>query len=140
MMTLDMRDDVKHIDNEELAYVMQRYREGHDCGHVLTGLPAAFVEGEVALKAFEFMNTGLPMTGLSLVAVMKLKPEERSRFFNTYLPWAFKNGLTSQSLINVYWEEELGTDINVLRNKLRMEKPPDLRELRKAGRKGKGFL
>ncbi|ESZ97795.1 putative Coenzyme Q (ubiquinone) biosynthesis protein Coq4 [Sclerotinia borealis F-4128] len=130
-MTLDMRDDVKYIDDEELAYVMQRYREGHDCGHILTGLPAAFVEGEVALKAFEFLNTGLPMTGLSLVAVMKLKPEERSRFFNTYLPWACKNGVHAKPLINVYWEEELGTPMDELRRRLGIEKSPDLRKMRK---------
>lgn len=84
-ITLDIRDNIKYIDDKELAYVIQRYQEGYNYGHVLTSLPTAFVKREVALKAFEFINTSLPITGLSLVAVIKLKPEERSRFFNIYL-------------------------------------------------------
>ena len=53
----DTRDAVRYIDDEESAYVMQRYRECHDFYHAVTGLPV-YVEGEVALKAFEFANTG----------------------------------------------------------------------------------
>lgn len=71
----DTRDHVRYIDDGECAYVMQRYRECHDFYHALTGLPV-MVEGEVALKAFEFANTLLPMTGLSLFAVARLKPAD----------------------------------------------------------------
>ncbi|KAL8794779.1 MAG: hypothetical protein Q9195_002733 [Heterodermia aff. obscurata] len=126
----DTRDNVRYIDNEECAYVMQRYRECHDFYHALTGLPVV-VEGEVALKAFEFANTLLPMTGLSLFAVVRLKKQERSRFWNTYLPWAIGNGLRSPEIINVYWEEELETSVEELRMRLGIEKPPDLRNIRK---------
>lgn len=126
----DTRDGVKYIDDEECAYVMQRYRESHDFYHALTGLPV-FVEGEVALKAFEFANTLLPMTGLSVFAVTRMKPAERSRFWRTYLPWALSNGLKSKEVINVYWEEELERDIDDLRAELGLERPPDLRETRK---------
>ena len=129
-VTPDTRDSVKFIDDEECAYVMQRYRESHDFYHALTGLPV-FVEGEVALKAFEFANTLLPMTGLSLFAVMRMKPAERSRFWNTYLPWAFQSGTKSKDIINVYWEEELERDVDDLRRDLGIESPPDLRETRK---------
>ena len=127
----DTRDRVKYIDDEECAYVMQRYRESHDFYHALTGLPV-FVEGEVALKAFEFANTLLPMTGLSLFAIMRMKPAERKRFGNTYLPWAIGNGLRSKNIINVYWEEELERDVDNLRNELGIERPPDLRDIRKS--------
>lgn len=126
----DTRDSVKYIDNEECAYVMQRYRESHDFYHALTGLPV-FVEGEVALKAFEFANTLLPMTGLSLFAVTKMKSAERSRFWSTYLPWALSNGLKSKEVINIYWEEELERDVGDLRAELGIEAPPDLRQTRK---------
>lgn len=129
----DTRENVRYIDDEECAYVMQRYRECHDFSHALTNLPV-FVEGEVALKAFEFANTLLPMTALSLAAVLKLKPAERHRFWNIYLPWALKNGLKSKDLINVYWEEELERDVDDLRAELGIERPPDLRETRKAER------
>ncbi|KAL8690599.1 MAG: hypothetical protein Q9218_003984 [Villophora microphyllina] len=127
----DTRDSVRYIDDEECAYVMQRYRECHDFYHALTGLPV-MVEGEVALKAFEFANTLLPMTGLSLFAVLRLKPAERSRFWYTYLPWALTNGLRSKEIINVYWEEQLERNVEELRTELGIEQPPDLRETRKA--------
>ncbi|KAL8977741.1 MAG: hypothetical protein Q9177_006570, partial [Variospora cf. flavescens] len=130
----DTRDQVQYIDDEECAYVMQRYRECHDFYHAVTGLPV-LVEGEIALKAFEFANTLLPMTGLSLFAVARLKPAERSRFWHVYLPWALTNGLRSKEIINVYWEEQLERNVDDLRLDLGMEKPPDLRETRKAFRK-----
>lgn len=38
-VTPDTRVDVKFVDNEELAYVMQRYREVHDLLHTLLGMP-----------------------------------------------------------------------------------------------------
>lgn len=132
----DTRDQVRYIDDEEEAYVMQRYRECHDFGHAVTGLPV-FVEGEIGLKAFEFANTGLPMTALSLAAIVRLKRAERKRMFEMYLPWAFANGWRSKDLINVYWEEELETDVNVLRARLGIEPPPDLRSIRKKLRQEK---
>jgi ubiquinone biosynthesis protein COQ4 len=124
---------VRYIDNEECAYVMQRYRECHDFYHALTGLPI-FREGEVALKAFEFANTLLPMTGLSIGSVATLKKDERERFFAIYGPWAVRNGVNSEEVINVYWEEELEKDVSELRTRLGIEQPPDLRSIRKAER------
>lgn len=132
-VTPDTRDAVRYIDDPEEAYVMQRYRETHDFTHAITGLPV-IIEGELAVKAFEFANTLLPMTALSLVAVLRLKPVERKRFFETYLPWALRNGVKAEEVINVYWEEELETDVEVLRQRLGIEMPPDLREIRKAFR------
>lgn len=126
----DTRDDVKYVDNEECAYVMQRYRECHDFYHALTGLPI-FVEGEVALKAFEFANTLLPLTGLSLFAVARMKSAERKRFWATYLPWALDAGFRSKDIINIYWEEILMRDVHGLRMELGIESPPDLRAERR---------
>ncbi|KAL1875147.1 hypothetical protein VTK73DRAFT_10284 [Phialemonium thermophilum] len=129
----DTRSAVRYIDDEECAYVMQRYRECHDFYHALTGLPTVR-EGEVALKAFEFANTLLPMTGLSVLNVVTLKPRERARFASTYLPWALRNGLRAADVINVYWEEELERNVDDLRRQLGVEPPPDLREIRKKER------
>lgn len=130
-VTPDTRDQVRYIDDPEEAYVMQRYRETHDFTHAITGLPV-IIEGELAVKAFEFANTLLPMTALSLFAIVRLKPVERKRFFEIYLPWAIRNGLKAEEVVNVYWEEELETDVDVLRARLGIETPPDLREIRKA--------
>jgi len=132
----DTRDNVKYIDDEECAYVMQRYRECHDFYHAITGLPIVR-EGEVALKAFEFANTLLPMTGLSMFAVTTLKPAERARFFSTYLPWAVSNGVRSKEVINIYWEEQLERSVDELRVELGIEKPIDLRETRRRERERK---
>ncbi|PNP49525.1 hypothetical protein THARTR1_09847 [Trichoderma harzianum] len=135
----DTRSPVRYIDDEECAYVMQRYRECHDFYHALTGLPTVR-EGEVALKAFEFANTLIPMTGLSMLAVATLKPAERRRFFSVYMPWAVKNGVRSKEIINVFWEEELERDVEDLRRELGIEQPPDLREIRKREREEKKRL
>lgn len=135
-VTPDTRDPVRYIDDPEEAYVMQRYRETHDFTHAITGLPV-IIEGELAVKAFEFANTLLPMTALSLFAVVRLKPAERQRFWDIYLPWALRNGLKAEEVINVYWEEELETDVEVLRGRLGIETPPDLREIRRKVREEK---
>ncbi|CZT40888.1 probable Ubiquinone biosynthesis protein COQ4, mitochondrial [Rhynchosporium secalis] len=129
----DTRSEVQYIDDEECAYVMQRYRECHDFYHALTGLPI-IIEGEIAVKAFEFANTLLPMTGLSLFAYVRLKPQEKERFWKIYLPWAVKNGVGSKEIINIYWEEQLEKDVSELRAELGIEKPIDLRSIRKAER------
>jgi ubiquinone biosynthesis protein COQ4 len=126
----DTRDKVRYIDDEECAYVMQRYREAHDMYHALTGMPTVR-EGEVALKAFEFANTLLPMTGLSVLSVFTLKGRERQRFWGTYGPWAVRNGLLAKDVINVYWEEEMETEVEALRARLGIEMPPDMRDIRK---------
>ncbi|KLU83265.1 hypothetical protein MAPG_02329 [Magnaporthiopsis poae ATCC 64411] len=88
----------------------------------------------VALKAFEFCNTLLPMTGLATLAAFTLKPGERKRFTSTYLPWAVRNGLRSADVINVYWEEVLERDVVDLRRELGVEAPPDMRDARKRER------
>ncbi|KAF2109748.1 coenzyme Q biosynthesis protein Coq4-domain-containing protein [Lophiotrema nucula] len=129
----DTRAHVRYIDDEECAYVMQRYRECHDFYHALVGLPV-FREGEVALKAFEYANTGLPMTGLAVFSALTLKKAEWRRFWDIYGPWAIRNGTKTDDVINIYWEEELETDINELRARIGIEKPPDLRTIRKAAR------
>ncbi|CAH0016919.1 unnamed protein product [Clonostachys rhizophaga] len=135
----DTRAQVRYIDDEECAYVMQRYRECHDFYHAITNLPIVR-EGEVALKTFEFANTLLPMTGLSMFAVATMKPAERKRFWSTYFPWAVKNGVRSKEVINVYWEEQLERDVDQLREELGIERPPDMRQLRKRARAEKKRL
>lgn len=91
-------------------------------------------EGEVALKAFEWANTGLPMTGLSMFAALTMKKEERRRFWDVYLPWALRNGWRAEETINVYWEEEMESDVENLRARLGIERPPDMREVRRRDR------
>ena len=60
----DTRTLVRYVNDEELAYVMTRYRQIHDLWHCLTQIPIT-VEGELGLKVFEYLQTGLPMTALA---------------------------------------------------------------------------
>lgn len=50
-VTPDSRVNVKFVDNEELAYVMQRYREVHDLLHTLLGMPTNML-GESGERGF----------------------------------------------------------------------------------------
>lgn len=129
----DTRPVVRYIDDPECAYVMQRYRECHDFFHALTGLPIVR-EGEVALKAFEFANTLIPMTGFAVLSYATMKAGERKRFREIYGPWAVKNGMKAKEVINVYWEEQLERDVDELRAELGIERPPNMREIRKRER------
>lgn len=135
-VTPDSRAHVRYIDDEECAYVMQRYRECHDFYHALVGLPV-WREGEVALKAFEFMNTLIPMTGLAVGSYFTMKKKERERFREIYGPWAIRNGARAKAVINVYWDEVLERDVNELRAELGIEAPPDLRDIRKRDREAR---
>lgn len=127
----DTRVPVKYIDNEELAYIFQRYRECHDFYHAITGLPI-IIEGEISVKVLEFLNIGIPMSGLgALFAPLRLKPSQRKRLREIYYPWAMQNGLFSKPLINVYWEKILEKDINEFRKEMGIQPPPDLRNMRK---------
>lgn len=94
---------------------------------------------ELALKAFEFANTLLPMTTLSMFAIARFKASERSRFWNTYLPWALTDGLQSKEIINNQRVLE-GRTFNggwwpvALWKELRIARPPDLRNVRRPER------
>lgn len=48
----DDREDVRYIDDPELAYVMQRYRELHDFMHTLLGMPTKSVDQQEIMIQF----------------------------------------------------------------------------------------
>ena len=102
-VTPDTRDPVRHIPEEELAYVLQRYRESHDLYHVLLaekGMPS-FLEGEVVVKGFEFAALGLPMTGLAALSAFKLPREQRKRVL-----WGGKGGAGDTTGFDTTFENE----------------------------------
>lgn len=117
-----------YIDDPELAYVMQRYRECHDLYHCILDMP---VDGlsEIAVKAFEAANLGLPMAAMSAaLGHLRLSSERRARYFREYLPWALRTGGSAQCLVNVYWEERWEQDVGELRKQLGIELPPPIRK------------
>ncbi|ORY47690.1 ubiquinone biosynthesis protein COQ4-like protein, mitochondrial [Rhizoclosmatium globosum] len=103
----DTRTPVKYMPeaDEELKYVMLRYRQVHDMFHVLTGLGTS-LEEEIAVKWFELAQTGLPMTLLSgVLGPLRLNSADRKLLFTQHVPWLVQCGANSKFLMNVYYEE-----------------------------------
>ncbi|KAF8072202.1 ubiquinone biosynthesis protein COQ4, mitochondrial [Lyophyllum atratum] len=126
-VTPDTREPVHYIDDPELAYVMQRYRECHDFYHCICNLPVN-VESELALKFFEFVNLGLPVAAISAAfGPLRLNSQKRSRLFSEYVPWAFRCGGSARSLITVYWEDRWDQNVEEMKKELGIWDPPEAR-------------
>jgi len=124
----DERNDVHYIDDEELAYIMLRYRQTHDFAHVLCGLPTT-VLGELGLKWFESVQTGLPMCIISsLFGPLNIKDNKSDliKLNKKLIPWALKNGYNAKPFITIQFEKELKTPLNELREKLNIKPAPSL--------------
>ncbi|KAJ3853601.1 coenzyme Q biosynthesis protein Coq4-domain-containing protein [Lentinula lateritia] len=123
-VTPDSREPMHYIDDPELAYVMQRYRECHDFYHCICNF-SVNVESELAIKYFEFANLGLPLAAISAIGgPLRLNAKKRSVLFSEYVPWALKYGSTSQCLIGVYWEKRWEQDVEELRKELGIRDSP----------------
>lgn len=122
-VTPDSRDPVHYVDDPELAYVMQRYRETHDFYHALFGFKV-FALPELALKAFEFTNLGFPMTALSLGASIRLTSAQRARLWSEFVPWAVRCGSHARCLLTVYWEERWEQDLDEMKKEFGVWDPP----------------
>mmetsp|Transcript_19107 Transcript_19107/g.53078 ORF Transcript_19107/g.53078 Transcript_19107/m.53078 type:complete len:329 (-) Transcript_19107:68-1054(-) len=121
----DERAEVRYVEDEELAYVMLRYRQCHDYWHALTGLPPT-VLGELGLKWLELFQTGLPIAALSsTVGSLRLNAAERRILTDQYLPWAHEqsSGMTT-GLMNVYYENEFDTPLADLRARINIQPAP----------------
>jgi len=117
----DERDEVMFVDDEELAYVMLRYRQVHDLWHVLYGLPPTFL-GEVALKWLEAAQTGLPMCALGAFSGgVRLSLSHHALVATRVIPWAARHAIGGADLLNVYYENELERPLEALRKELRVE-------------------
>lgn len=124
----DDRPVVRVVDDEELAYVITRAREVHDFWHVLTGCHTN-VFGELALKALEFVQTGLPMAGMAVAgAQFKLSTEDRQLLWQQYMPWAAQTGLRCADLMCIYYEKHFDEDLQELRARWRITPAPPVPE------------
>lgn len=122
------RAEVQYIEDPELAFVMQRYREVHDFWHVLSGLPPS-VLGETAVKWLEMVQTGLPMTAMSaLVAPLRLPAHERELMRRVYAPWATACGHRARYLMAVRYENHFEQPLEKVREQLHFTPAPSLKE------------
>ena len=120
----DERAPVRFVDDADLAYVMQRYRQVHDLWHTLFGLPPSYF-GEVALKWLEAAQTGLPMCVAGAAAGgVRLPVAQQSIVTRHVLPWAARHAGSTVDLMSVYYEREWERPLEELREELRLEMPP----------------
>ncbi|XP_034048622.1 ubiquinone biosynthesis protein COQ4 homolog, mitochondrial isoform X1 [Thalassophryne amazonica] len=123
-VTPDTRADVKFVDNEELAYVMQRYREVHDFMHALLGMPTNML-GEVTVKIFEAAQTGLPMCVLGAVlGPLRLNTGNLQSLFTSLGPWALQNGRQARCVLSIFYEKRWEQNMEDLREELNIQPPP----------------
>nr|KAJ3421060.1 Ubiquinone biosynthesis protein [Polyrhizophydium stewartii] len=123
-VTPDSRENIKYIDDPELAYVMLRYRQVHDFWHALLDMPVT-VEAEIAVKWFEFVQTGLPVAMLSaLVGPLRLTAAERERLFGHFVPWAVQSASNCKFLMAVMYEDLFEQDLEQVRRDLGFLPPP----------------
>ncbi|XP_014248311.1 ubiquinone biosynthesis protein COQ4 homolog, mitochondrial isoform X2 [Cimex lectularius] len=117
-VTPDSRAPVQFVDDKELAYVMQRYREVHDLIHAILFMPTNML-GEVTVKWIEGIQTRLPMCiGGGLLGAIRLSPKQRKKYVQTHLPWAIKTGMTSKFFMNVYFEKRWEQPVDELLKEL----------------------
>lgn len=133
-VTPDSRADVKFVDSEELAYVMQRYREVHDLLHTLLGMPTNML-GEVAVKWFEAAQTGLPMCILGAVlGPVRLSGRRLQTLVTSLGPWALRSGRRARCVLSIFYEHRWEQSLTSLREELGIEPLPlKLRATRGAG-------
>lgn len=104
-VTPDSRLPVQFMEDVELAYVIQRYREVHDLTHTVLQMPTNML-GEVTVKWVEAIQTRLPMCiSGAIFGPVRLKTKHRQLYLNHYLPWALRTGSNAKFLMNVYFEE-----------------------------------
>lgn len=118
------RKAVQFIDDEELAYVMQRYREVHDLLHTLLGMPTHML-GEVVVKWVEGIQFALPL-GLAggAFGAFRLKTKHWHLYKDSHLLWAIETGLHAKFLMNVYYEHHWEMPLDELRAFLNIKEPP----------------
>ncbi|KAK9501202.1 hypothetical protein O3M35_002273 [Rhynocoris fuscipes] len=117
-VTPDSRLPVHFVDDVDLAFVMQRYREVHDLVHAILYMPTNML-GEVTVKWVEGIQTRLPMCiSGGLFGAVRLKPKQRQKYVTKYLPWAIRTGLDSKFLMNIFYERRWEQPISELHEEL----------------------
>ncbi|XP_071943702.1 ubiquinone biosynthesis protein COQ4 homolog, mitochondrial-like [Antedon mediterranea] len=114
----DTRAMTRFVDDADLAYVIQRYRELHDFNHLLLGLQPNML-GEVLVKWFEMIQTGFPVCTLGAIfGPIRLDYSKNVKLMQTYLPLVIKAARKSTCLLNVYIEHHFEDDFEQFRDEL----------------------
>jgi len=97
--------DTRYVEDEEVAYLMRRFRQTHDVWHALTGLGTAGHE-EVLLHAFSWGQLRLPVSAMIVFfgGIKHMVLEGRWDTLRHGMLDAWRAGRDAAPLLPVYWE------------------------------------
>ena len=112
----------RFIEDDDMAYLMRRFRQTHDVWHALLGLG---IEGheEVIVHAFSWGQLRLPVSAM-VIAGGTLKHfvlERRWRALRYALLEAYRIGRDARPLLPVYWERLWHQPIDIVRDRLGLQ-------------------
>jgi ubiquinone biosynthesis protein COQ4 len=110
--------ETTHVDDDDVAYLMRRFRQTHDVWHPLTTLGPKPHE-EVTIHAFSYGQLRLPVSAL-IVSLGGLKHGVLERRWHLVLRGflaAYRAGLDARPLIGVHWETMWERPIDELRSR-----------------------
>jgi ubiquinone biosynthesis protein COQ4 len=95
----------RYIDDEDMAYLMRRFRQTHDVWHALLGLGIAGHE-EVIIHAFSWGQLRLPVSALVVFfgTLKHIVLERRWGALRHSLAEAYQVGRDAAPLLGVHWE------------------------------------
>nr|ACO14575.1 Ubiquinone biosynthesis protein COQ4 homolog [Caligus clemensi] len=120
----DTRAPVRFVDeDEELAYIILRYRQIHDILHAVLSMPTNMV-GEVAVKWIEGQQTRLPMCiSGGLLGPLRFTKKQAEQY-EKLLPWITQTGSEARLFMAVYFEKRWEQDLKDFREEMRVQPPP----------------
>jgi ubiquinone biosynthesis protein COQ4 len=106
----------RHIDDEDMAYLMRRFRQTHDVWHALTNLGTAGHE-EVIIHAFSWGQLRLPVSAMVVLfgSLKHIVLEGRWRALRHDLRDAYASGRDAAPLLSVHWESMWDEPIDSVR-------------------------
>ena len=111
----------RHVDDEDMAYLMRRFRQTHDVWHALLGLGIAGHE-EVVIHAFSWGQLRLPVSALVVLfgTVKHIVLERRWGALRHSLREAYELGRDAQPLLPVVWEDQWSRPLAEVRARYRL--------------------
>jgi ubiquinone biosynthesis protein COQ4 len=97
----------RHVDDEDMAYLMRRFRQTHDVWHALLGLGILGHE-EVIIHAFSFGQLRLPVSAMIMTfgTLKHIVLERRWGALRHSLREAYDVGRAAEPLLAVIWEDQ----------------------------------
>ena len=106
----------RYIDDDDMAYLMRRFRQTHDVWHALLGLGIAGHE-EVVIHWFSWGQLRLPVSALIMVfgSMKHIVLERRWGALRHSLREAYELGRDAPPLLGVYWEKHWTESLDTVR-------------------------